>query len=357
MNIEANNVEDAFWTDIEPSFESALYWKDKKERSLEICEMVKRFKFILDNGPEDFYDYNYPFCKRAISLLEYYNDDRAFEDVFDIYCTLCIDEDEWLEGTCDHYLNRFVGEKHQDFLFHEWSKSHFDLGADDLTSRIFCFLLKSGYRSAEIEAYAKEVIWSDDFINKSVIAGKLEGMEASREIGRRLKFIAPMVKYGPQERWGNPYVDEWIELSEAYLKYEKGICFDKDYKNDEKIKKKEDDEFLIRCLGIEDKRVSKIQKSYSSQYDWEASMRRIGEVAQKREEIMKEEFLDRLPDDLNRWMDSPFVEERQKLEMEDYLSHLRTIKRGTKKNITKKVGRNDPCICGSGKKYKKCCLK
>ncbi|TET60949.1 MAG: hypothetical protein E3J47_06135, partial [Candidatus Stahlbacteria bacterium] len=33
----------------------------------------------------------------------------------------------------------------------------------------------------------------------------------------------------------------------------------------------------------------------------------------------------------------------------------------TKKKITKKpepeikVGRNDPCPCGSGKKYKKCC--
>ena len=24
-------------------------------------------------------------------------------------------------------------------------------------------------------------------------------------------------------------------------------------------------------------------------------------------------------------------------------------------NSTKKVGRNDPCPCGSGKKYKKCC--
>ena len=23
--------------------------------------------------------------------------------------------------------------------------------------------------------------------------------------------------------------------------------------------------------------------------------------------------------------------------------------------IDKKIGRNDPCICGSGKKYKKCC--
>lgn len=27
------------------------------------------------------------------------------------------------------------------------------------------------------------------------------------------------------------------------------------------------------------------------------------------------------------------------------------------KNATPKVGRNDPCPCGSGKKYKKCCLK
>ncbi|NGX46228.1 MAG: hypothetical protein K940chlam2_01415 [Chlamydiae bacterium] len=25
--------------------------------------------------------------------------------------------------------------------------------------------------------------------------------------------------------------------------------------------------------------------------------------------------------------------------------------------MTKKVGRNQPCPCGSGKKYKKCCLK
>ena len=29
----------------------------------------------------------------------------------------------------------------------------------------------------------------------------------------------------------------------------------------------------------------------------------------------------------------------------------------TVKRVGKKVGRNDPCTCGSGKKYKKCCLK
>lgn len=25
--------------------------------------------------------------------------------------------------------------------------------------------------------------------------------------------------------------------------------------------------------------------------------------------------------------------------------------------MTEKIGRNDPCPCGSGKKYKQCCLK
>ncbi|MBU5428438.1 SEC-C domain-containing protein [Tissierella pigra] len=25
-------------------------------------------------------------------------------------------------------------------------------------------------------------------------------------------------------------------------------------------------------------------------------------------------------------------------------------------NTRQKIGRNDPCPCGSGKKYKKCCL-
>ncbi|WP_256204377.1 SEC-C metal-binding domain-containing protein [Planococcus faecalis] len=25
--------------------------------------------------------------------------------------------------------------------------------------------------------------------------------------------------------------------------------------------------------------------------------------------------------------------------------------------MSEKIGRNDPCLCGSGKKYKKCCGK
>lgn len=33
------------------------------------------------------------------------------------------------------------------------------------------------------------------------------------------------------------------------------------------------------------------------------------------------------------------------------------ILRNTVKRVAPKTGRNDPCPCGSGKKYKKCCLK
>ena len=41
-----------------------------------------------------------------------------------------------------------------------------------------------------------------------------------------------------------------------------------------------------------------------------------------------------------------------------YITSTKTNDQLTAKKILKKeTGRNDPCPCGSGKKYKKCCLK
>ena len=34
-----------------------------------------------------------------------------------------------------------------------------------------------------------------------------------------------------------------------------------------------------------------------------------------------------------------------------------TVKKQPVRNAAKKVGPNDPCPCGSGKKYKKCCMQ
>jgi len=38
-------------------------------------------------------------------------------------------------------------------------------------------------------------------------------------------------------------------------------------------------------------------------------------------------------------------------------SHLQSSTDNTKQTLNTKIGRNDPCPCGSGKKYKNCCLK
>ena len=35
---------------------------------------------------------------------------------------------------------------------------------------------------------------------------------------------------------------------------------------------------------------------------------------------------------------------------------LEDMPRPTTVRVGKKIGRNDPCPCGSGKKYKNCCL-
>ncbi len=51
---------------------------------------------------------------------------------------------------------------------------------------------------------------------------------------------------------------------------------------------------------------------------------------------------------LEEWSDIYSVEEREKLIKDQKKSHT-IVREG------KKIGRNDPCPCGSGKKYKNCC--
>ncbi len=53
--------------------------------------------------------------------------------------------------------------------------------------------------------------------------------------------------------------------------------------------------------------------------------------------------------ELEEWQDI-FDEEKRKQIRKDYMRSKTIIKE-------EKIGRNDPCPCGSGKKYKKCCGK
>lgn len=78
------------------------------------------------------------------------------------------------------------------------------------------------------------------------------------------------------------------------------------------------------------------------------------EVSNKREKVMSDIFLDALPNTVQEWLSSPFVNQDQKDEFFHYLESIAPRKEVAQKRV--KIGRNDPCSCGSGKKYKKCCL-
>lgn len=68
------------------------------------------------------------------------------------------------------------------------------------------------------------------------------------------------------------------------------------------------------------------------------------------EELYSEYYTDQEIAEAERWSFNPDI-----LENEDdkEMEHLEP----EDQRKTKKVGRNAPCPCGSGQKYKKCCMK
>ena len=73
---------------------------------------------------------------------------------------------------------------------------------------------------------------------------------------------------------------------------------------------------------------------------------------------MFDNMLDNISKDITLYLLK--AEIRQNLEVKQVKGNTNEVKENTSgKTIkkAKKVGRNDPCPCGSGKKYKQCCGK
>jgi preprotein translocase subunit SecA len=351
------NLENEMFQKDVPSFESVLYWIDKKDQAKDIADMIRMYRNELERDEESFYEFQYDFCKRAISLLIHYKDDSAYEDVFYIYEVLYSDEDEVLLGTCESYLRDLSSEKQQAFVKTQWERllTEWD-DESDILFMVFSFLIRSGYREDEIHKYVKKILWSDNDFAKIMIVSDIDCISFSKEIERRLKYIAPMIKYGPKGRGDNFYMNEWIEMADPYLKLCKGIDLDEYYKH-ESIKRSEDDSFLLLVLGWEDDRVREVNEKYISETMSEEYFKKAKEEVEKRDQLMSEHLLDKLPDSLDEWVLSPFIDRAQRAEMEGFIHDIELSNRVATDHKKVKVGRNDPCLCGSGKKYKKCCLK
>lgn len=58
--------------------------------------------------------------------------------------------------------------------------------------------------------------------------------------------------------------------------------------------------------------------------------------------------------------DTPFALTKQGDSYETVITNTKELINtgfGTILNVTSKINRNDPCLCGSGKKFKKCCIE
>ncbi len=100
--------------------------------------------------------------------------------------------------------------------------------------------------------------------------------------------------------------------------------------------------FVVQVLGVE----------FPIDPDWEAAAKRCEQERNKSWEEFREAFYRNqtnsgLPDDDFSDSDDDFIDEDE--------FDAPSIPSGTFVRVTQKVGRNDPCTCGSGKKYKKCC--
>lgn len=184
---------------------------------------------------------------------------------------------------------------------------------------VLSFLLKAGFATEEVDQAVCNILWGQDPMLKGLISSKIENLENSKkELKRRVKFVAPMVHYGPRERFLNPYFDEWCELSEPYLKFIKGIDVD-DYYKENSISRSEDDEFLLRVLGIQDDRVHRLNKKYLNAKEASSSDETYEKVRKIIEEHMDQDFFSKLPSSPEEWLNNPFVEPRQKEEFLDFI--------------------------------------
>ena len=74
----------------------------------------------------------------------------------------------------------------------------------------------------------------------------------------------------------------------------------------------------------------------------------VGKMTEEQEQMV-ENLSNKVKDEANHEVT---LEEIERLKSMGIVPKVKTIVRDYKK-----IGRNDPCPCGSGKKYKNCCLK
>lgn len=332
---------------LEPSLEHIKSWQTGKENELgSIVEAVKQYRNKIIENPELFVESDeYLYCQRAINLLAWYKHKGAFQEILVIHEIFSLnDYDDFMSGTCSRYLETCVSKDDFSEILTRWKKTEKD---SFHYCDLFTLLIKSDPQNQELLAFAKKALWEDNFILKSDIAEHVIDDSVLQEMKRRLRYIGPMVKYLSPNRGENPYLDEMFELGSSYIERKYGL------KSPDIEPLTTEDEFIIDILGhTDDRSVKLIQERVDRHKVLEPEYLKL---LDQRTDYFEREFMDSLPATSEEWFNGLGCTKGQRDEFFDaaleqgYLGRFHD-------NLATKVGRNDPCPCGSGLKYKKCCL-
>jgi len=145
----------------------------------------------------------------------------------------------------------------------------------------------------------------------------------------------------------------YIPEKEELLKYKDNLYFEETEEYHELISF-----FKKNIIKDDDERMFMICEEIQSHCQFEFSLKEIFEyftfenISFKNQKEVEKliEIIAKLANNTRIWENNGFTP-REIYEKH----HLKPLPK-TELNFKKKIGRNDPCPCGSGKKYKKCCL-
>lgn len=340
-----------------PDREEYLSWANADEVSLK--SLVPFIKNMADGLESWFSEARYELTEEdfwislhSLDVLTAHQYCGAIKDALRLLVYADPDEDERIADATLNYLEAIVSEEHFSDIYEAWKlyRTLYD-GEDE---HLLGLLGNTGKTNPEIQRRVKEVIWDEEASFKALALPDKGDPEIQKEVRRRLIEIAPLVKYLPQDRFENPYFDEWIDMGEYWTSFEypdEEIFHFQDIKKS----KRNSDERLsylknsVRTKKEEIELSKKLDLAINAPID-----KKYKKQLERRDELLSNAFLDRLPSDFKVWFESLGTSDSQRDKFTFIYNELFQMDNSIK-NSSKKIGRNDPCPCNSGKKYKKCC--
>lgn len=318
--------------------ESYLAWMNSSETErtqlLPLIESAARlaeqyYHFEVDEIDED----EILAAIRALRVFVVTEDDRAIAHALKLEIYLDSDEFEELTDIVGVYLGELSRQNHFELMFKAWLEFRQNGGEDD--ESILGLIGRHCTLNDQLRSRIREHILHHTGFMKGLALPDVYDHEIFLAVQTRLKELAPLVLYFSHIA-GRELSDEWQELTDywAALKLDKNALVRTNPWSEERKRN-----YLMREVMTQeefDQEIELVMEKFRNESPVDQS---------KEEEIVEETFFSSLPDRPEDWLASPVHTAFQSQFLDSIASH----------NSKKKLGRNDPCPCGSGKKYKKCC--